>query len=382
MITKQEIIVTDEMKKKVLFINNSLGGGGAERILIDILRSFNYEMFNVDLVLISGTGVYMKSIPPQVNYLGSVYDQETDIYDFGSVKDRFDEMKESMEIRRLVKGNYDTIISYLEGYAARYHHHILDKASNNVSWVHVDLLMNHWSRLCYVSSQQEAAVYAKMDKVVFVSKDILDAFRMLFHYNKENLMVINNPIDKQRIIRSAEEYNVEKEVFSFIAVGRFFRQKRYDRMMHAVKILHDRGCDFCLDILGAGKLEPEIKELTCRLGIEQVVRFHGFVRNPYPHIKKADVMLLSSDAEGFPTVICEAMTLGVPVIGTNVSGTRDLIGDSEYGMLTDLSPESFADAMYQLYMNAEKRSHYAAKSLERAKSFSFEKEMQRIFSIL
>ena len=370
------------MKKKILFFNNSLGGGGAERILIDVLRNFDYKKFNVDLALISGTGVYMENIPPQVNYLGSVYDQRMDIYDFGSVKGRFDESKESMEIGRLVKGNYDTIISYLEGYAARYHQYILDKAPNNVSWVHVDLLMNHWSRLCFASNQQEASVYAMMDKVVFVSQGILDAFRQLFHYTKENLMVINNPIDKQRILRSVKEYNVEKEGFSFIAVGRFFRQKRYDRMMHAVKILHDRGCDFYLDILGAGKLEPEIKELACTLGIEQIVRFHGFVRNPYPYIKNADVMLLSSDAEGFPTVICEAMTLGVPVIGTDVSGTRDLLGNSEYGMLTDLTPESFADAMYQLYMDAEKRSHYAAKSLERAKTLSLEKEMQRIFSIL
>lgn len=376
------MLAIDEMKKKILFLNNSLGGGGAERILIDVLRNFDYERFNVDLALISGTGVYMENIPPQVNYLGSVYDQRMDIYDFGSVKGRFDELKESMEIGRLVEGNYDTIISYLEGYAARYHQYILDKAPNNVSWVHVDLLMNHWSRLCFASNQQEASVYAMMDKVVFVSQGILDAFRQLFHYTKENLMVINNPIDKQRILRSVKEYNVEKEGFSFIAVGRFFRQKRYDRMMHAVKILHNRGCDFHLDILGAGKLEPEIKELACTLGIEQIVRFHGFVRNPYPYIKNADVMLLSSDAEGFPTVICEAMTLGVPVIGTDIPGTRDLLGNSEYGMLTDLTPESFADAMCQLYMDAEKRSHYAAKSLERAKTLSLEKEMQRIFSIL
>lgn len=370
------------MKKKILFINNNLGGGGAERNLIDILRNFDYDRYDVDLALVSGTGVYMEDIPPQVNYLGSIYNQKIDIYDFSSAKLQFDALKETSEIEHLVKGNYDAIVSYLEGYSARYHQYIRHKALNNVSWIHTDLLVNHWSQNCYQSDDEEAAVYTLMNKVVFVSQSALEAFRCLFHYKKDNLIVINNPVDKKRIECFAKKQVFSKDVFSFIAVGRFFHEKRYDRMLQAVKILKCRGCVFRLDILGAGKLEAEMKKLACVLGVEKIVRFHGFVRNPYPYMKNAVVLLLSSDAEGFPTVICEAMILGVPVIGTDVAGIRDLLGNSEYGLLTDLTPESFADAMFLLYTDADKRNHYTAQSMKRAKSLSQEESMRHMYSIL
>lgn len=369
------------MKKKILFINNSLDGGGAERILIDILRNFDYDKYDVDLVLIYGVGIYMEDIPNQVNYLGAIYTAGSYIYDNEPIMWP-DWRNESRAIKQLVKGYYDTIVSFIEGYAARFHKYLLDQTSNNVSWVHIDLYVNHWSRECYKSDKEESDVYTLMDKVVFVSQSALEAFRRLFHYSKDNLIVINNPIDKKRITSLSTEQKMSKEDFSFVAVGRLCHQKRYDRMLKAAKILCDRGCNFSLNILGVGELENDIKDLACKLDLENRIHLLGFRRNPYPYIKNADVFLLSSDAEGYPTVVCEAMTLGVPVVGTNVTGTRDLLGNSEYGFLTDLSPESFAEAMYRLYTNAEECAHYAAKSLERSKTLSAEDAMQRIYTIL
>ena len=368
------------MKKKILFIMNSMDGGGAERILIDVLRNFDYDRYEVDLVLIYGVGVYMEDIPSQVNYLGAIYTEGSYIY--GNEPIIWSEWpNESRAIKQLVKGYYDTIVSFIEGYAARFHKYLLDQSSNNVSWVHIDLYVNHWSRECYKSDKEESEVYTLMDKVVFVSQSALEAFR-LFYYSKDNLIVINNPIDKKRITSLSTEQKMSKEDFSFVAVGRLCQQKRYDRMLKAAKIIYDRGCNFSLNILGVGELENEIKDLACELEIDDRIHLLGFKRNPYPYIKNADVFLLSSDAEGFPTVICEAMTLGVPVVGTNVTGTRDLLGNSEYGILTDLSPESFAEAMYLLYINTKERAYYADMSEERAKSLSVENAMRHIYSIL
>lgn len=370
------------MKKKILFIGNSLDGGGAERILIDILRNFDYNRYDVDLVLIYGVGVYMKDIPSNVNYLGAIYTGGTYIYENELPSVQSEWQNESSAIKQLVKGHYDTIVSFIEGFAARFHQYLLNQASKNVSWVHIDLYVNHWSQECYESDQEEAKVYTLMDKVVFVSQSALDAFRRLFQYTKDNLTVIHNPIDKERITRLSKEREIIREVFSFVAVGRLCHQKRYDRMLKASKVLHDRGCDFQLNILGAGDLESEIKDQIQNFGLEDKVKLHGFVYNPYLYMKNSDVFLLSSDAEGFPTVVCEAMTLGVPVIGTNVTGTRDLLGNSEYGLLTDLSPESFADAMYQMYSDKKLRAYFANMSLERAKSLSVDGAMHHIYSLL
>lgn len=376
------MLAIDEMKKKILFIMNSMDGGGAERILIDVLRNFDYDCYDVDLILIYGVGIYMKDIPSKVNYLGAIYTEGNYIYEGETLFFRLDRRSESIAIKQLAKDRYDTIVSFIEGYAARFHRYLLEHANQNVSWVHIDLIMNHWSQECYESDKEESEVYVLMDKVVFVSQSAQDAFCRLFHYTKDNLIVIHNPIDKKRILYLSKEKTISKDVFTFVAAGRFCPQKRYDRMLKASKILHDRGCDFRLNILGAGDLESEIKEQIQNLGLEGKVKLHGFVYNPYPYMKDADVFLLSSDAEGFPTVVCEAMTLGVPVIGTNVTGTRDLLGNSEYGLLTDLSPESFAEAMFRLYIDEAERTHYAIKSQERSKTLSMEDAMRRIYSIL
>lgn len=370
------------MKKRILFINNSLGGGGAERILIDILRNFDHSAFEINLMLIYGSGVYMNDIPSQVNYLGSIHPVGVDIKDYNVAKVIFTLPFEYVGINRLVTGHYDTIVSFLEGDAVRYHRYIRHKANKNISWIHIDFSANHWSKECFISDKREKSVYESMDKVIFVSKNALNAFRQVFKYSKDNLFVINNPIDKERIERLSLEFSVEKDKFTFVAVGRLVHQKRYDRMLRAVKILYDCGCEICLNIFGSGELENKLKDLARVLDIDDVVKFYGFVRNPYPYIKNADALLLSSDAEGFPTVICEAMTLGVPVIGTNVTGTNDLIGDSEYGLLTNLTPESFANAMYQFYQDTSLRIHFANMSLERAKCLSVERSMKQIYSIL
>ena len=75
------MLAIDEMKKKILFIMNSMDGGGAERILIDVLRNFDYDCYDVDLILIYGVGIYMKDIPSKVNYLGAIYTEGNYIYE-------------------------------------------------------------------------------------------------------------------------------------------------------------------------------------------------------------------------------------------------------------------------------------------------------------
>lgn len=369
-----------EMKKRILFINNSLEGGGAERILIDILRRFDYARYEVDLALIFGVGVYLKDIPSSVNYLGSIYVPPPGVFSYAWGKTYRCCVCESFYIHRLVKGRYDIIISFLEGYAARYHQYIKHKAAVNITWVHVDLYAHHWSEICYPSKEAEAKVYTSMEKVVFVSQGALDAFRRLFCYRGNNLVVINNPIDACRILRLSDEFNVLYDTFSFVSVGRLSYQKRYDRMLRAVKILVNRGCVFDLYILGCGELEDEIKMLALELDIEARVKFLGFLPNPYPYIKGANALLLSSDAEGFSTVACEAMILGTPVVGTNVTGIRDLLGESEYGLLSDLTPEAFAEAMYLMYSDPALRELYAVASREKAKCFS-QFDMDKIYAL-
>lgn len=368
--------------KKLLFIHGSLGGGGAERVLIDLLKNFDASKFSVDLLLIYERGVYLNEIPSHVNYIGSIYKEDRPFWKWFVARLHLGHLFEKHEIRQMIKVHYDTIVSFMENGPIKYHSFIIDKADNNVTWVHTDLLNNHYSRCSFMGLAHERRVYQLMDNIVFVSDTAKENFTKMFKIESVKLSVIHNPIDVKRIRDMAEEPIGPKQDFSICMVGRICPQKRYDRLVEAVRILIEKGCLFHVHVLGTGQDEESIKDLVRRYCLDSVFTFHGFCNNPYPFIKQADIFCLSSDIEGFPTVICEAMSLGTPVVATNIVGSRDLLGDNEYGILTDLSSESFANAIYQLYSSVELRKHYKMQSLERSKILGIDAAMNNIYKII
>lgn len=369
--------------KKILFIHSSLGGGGAERVLIDILENIDTDSFQVDLLLIYGTGVYMKDIPANINYIGCLYEKKRPFWKWFVARLHLGHLFECREIRRVMKGRYyDTIVSFMENGPLKYHGFITDKAQNNVSWVHTDLLNNHYSRCSFLSDNHEKKTYQKMNTIVFVSDTALKNFQKLFNLRNVNMKVIHNPIDAVRIQTRSLEESVPKIKFALCAVGRICPQKRYDRLLYAVKILYDKGCDITVNILGTGYMEAEIKKMCSSLNLDTIVNFLGFKENPYPYIKNSDVFCLSSDTEGYPTVVCEAIVLGVPVVATDIVGSRDIIGQNEYGLLTELTPESFADAIYSLYNDESLLGYYKRKASEKAKNFGISRAIKEINTVI
>lgn len=370
-------------KKNILIIHSSLGGGGAERVLIDILHHLDYTKYVIDLVLINGTGAYLQDIPNDVNYLGSVYNKGRSLIKRIISRINLSHLYEKREIKKLVCRKYDTIISFMEGIPLKYHGYVLNLARKNISWVHSDLHINHWSRFSFTGTKQELSLYQRMNKVVFVSESAKDGFEKLFSCNiSDRGVVIYNPIDKNRITKEAKAFDVEKTGLTIIAVGRICEQKRYDRLLKATKLLVDRGYDFTLKILGTGILKSEMKSLCHTLCLDSNVEFLGYVENPYPYIKNSDVLVLSSDVEGYPTVVCEAMTLGIPVVATNISGTLELTDNSIYGILTECSAEALADAMAQIMYDSKLRNDLSHKSLERSKTFNISNTMLQIEALL
>jgi glycosyltransferase involved in cell wall biosynthesis len=145
--------------------------------------------------------------------------------------------------------------------------------------------------------------------------------------------------------------------YRLLAAGRFVRKKGFDQLLHAAKLLADNKVDFRLDIAGDGLLRWPLKRLARRLGLSERVRFRGFV----PHdamsdlYAAADIFIMpcmvapSSDRDGLPTVILEALLHRVPVITTAVSGIPELIVDGLTGVLVnERDPAAIAAAVKRL----------------------------------
>ena len=164
--------------------------------------------------------------------------------------------------------------------------------------------------------------------------------------------------------------------------GRLSRQKRYDRALEAIKLLKDDGYDIELWILGGGELEITLKTLAKNLGLEHMCDFKGFVRPAYSYMRIADIFLNTSEAEGYPLVLCEALCLGLPVVATDITGANEILDKSKYGLLV---PENVWDIYRGLKAMIDDnllRSDYAFKASQRSNMFSVERVVSQIDAVL
>lgn len=370
------------MVKKVLFIMPTLEGGGAEKVLSDVLKYFDYSKYEVSLLLIRRTGIYLDSIPSPVKIY---FLDDFTVKPIRYVVNRYTyRLWEKYKLGKVLgKSRYDTIVSFMEGEALYYHSMITDRAERNVSWVHIDLFKNHWTGGFFKSLRDEIKAYHKMDEIVCVSKQARINFLKLFG-NDFRSTVIYNIIDKGNIVKKgSEQLNLDKGAqFTLCNVGRLSPQKRQDRLIEAVAILtHRYRLDVEVWILGTGGLEQQLRELAEKLGVAERVRFIGFRPNPYPYIKKSDVFVLSSDTEGYPLVVAEAICLGKPIVSTRITGPVEML-DGDVGVLTDLSADSLAFAINSLLTESGKAAEYSRKSLERSSIYEPTETMDEIYSVL
>ena len=164
-------------------------------------------------------------------------------------------------------------------------------------------------------------------------------------------------------------------------MGRLADQKRQERIVEIAKILNNRGCDIEYWILGTGPRERELKDLVHSEGLDNVVFFKGFQSNPYPYIKTADVFLLTSQTEGYPLVICEALCLGKAIVSTKVTGANELLS-GDVGFLCGYNSLELSDAIEKVYRNPELLSFYSKKAYVKSLDFDIEKTMNEIYTVI
>ena len=179
----------------------SLSGGGAEKVLIDVLKYTDYSKYDVDLCLIINRGVYLDEIPSFVNRKCVYCENDGLLYKLHFVLAKYFNIScfQLYRINRVVEQNYDVIISFMEGISVKFHSYVLNKGRTNVSWIHIDLLTKHYTNHYFYSFLEERSIYKRMDKIAFVSDDAKRGFVKLFNVDGQ-LTTIYNPIDRENIV--------------------------------------------------------------------------------------------------------------------------------------------------------------------------------------
>jgi len=375
--------------KKILFMIDSLNGGGAEKVLINILNRLDYNKFDITLFFIYGEGIYLKYVPENVKikYL-TLGNNTINNWNFGKkyiyklyrkILFTFVNLLKGFPVYKFIlKDKYDIEISFIEGLTCFYVANSTNKISRKISWIHTDL-----EKRRPLKSKQEIESLSTMDKIICVSHGSKDSVLNLYPHLEKKVQVIYNPIDKEEIIRKSNEIiEYKKKKITVITVGRLEYIKGHNILIQAHKELIDEGIDHDLIIIGEGSLHKEIEQRIEKDNLEGSVKLLGYIENPYPYIKASDIFVLPSRYEGFSLVIAEALILGKPVIATKCVGPTELL-DNKYGILIEPNDvDSLKLHLKQMILDEKTRQYYSNMSIKRSEIFDINCTMDSINLLL
>ncbi|MFR3271126.1 MAG: glycosyltransferase [Faecalimonas sp.] len=370
------------MKKKILFLINSLRDGGAEKILVDIVNHLDPNKYDIEVRLIYKRGVYFDRLNRNVKL--SFISGEIGTTHAKVVSRLLPILNSEMLHRIFIRGKYDIEVAFLEGYATK----IIagaPKGVKKIAWVHCDVTKTEWINGVYRTDAQFSDCYRKIDKTICVSKTVKEAFIERFG-EVTKLMVKYNPVDDKKIRELSQGKVIlqpNENKITLVSIGRMTYPKKFIRLLEAVNNLLKQGYRIELWILGDGEERNKLESFVKEQEIQDAVIFTGYLKNPYPYIRQADLYVCSSIYEGFSTAATEALVLGTPVLTTDVSGMREMLGDSEYGLITENDDLAFENGLRKLLDNPELLKYYRAMAQKRSSYFEMEnrlKEIEKLFN--
>lgn len=365
--------------KRLLISIDNLGGGGAEKVLINLLKNLNKTKYQITLLLLFNEGIHLTEVPKhvEIKYLFNIK---------GSLLRRiiykmFKYFPAEKIYKKFIKECYDIEIAFLEGSTTKLISGSNNPKSKKIAWVHTDFSNYHWTIHYYKNDDEEQRQYKKFDDIVFVSNDSQKGFEDTLNIH-ENLSVIYNPIDAEEIIAESKEEIIVNTKLTVISVGRLIKAKGYDRLIKVHSKLVNEGIDHDLILIGEGEEKESLLQLCKQLNVVNSVHFLGFQTNPYKYVNAADLYVSSSRAEGLPLVVAEALILGKPVLCTRCSGPVELLENGKYGMIVENSEKGLYEGIKNLTLNNEERKKYEKLSLERRSFFNINTIMAQIESLI
>ncbi len=368
---------------KVLFLINTLGGGGAERVLVNLVNNMDCSRFDITVKTMFNGGVNEKRLDPSIRY------ECKHAPLFRGIAKAFCLIPASWLYRYFVgHESYDVLVAYMHGAPTKVIVGCKDPRVKKVTWLHTGDPAHSTFFDFWFSKKKAFAAYASCDAVVGISQTVRDAFSAYTGIT-DNMTLVYNTNDTARIFEQSKAdaaLPFEKTRPLFCSVGRAVREKGYDRLIQAAVRLHQEGFDFDVVIVGDGDQLASLQQQVADAQASMYIHLLGFRDNPYPVMKAADAFVCSSRQEGFSTVIAEAMILGTPVISTEVSGVRETLGEHDkYGVVVPNSEEGVYDGLRRALQDPAFFATYREKALERAPFFSTEhtvKQAEDLFASL
>jgi glycosyltransferase involved in cell wall biosynthesis len=332
--------------KELLIMAKSLGGGGSEVALIELINALPEELYNITLVLLDSDNEYAYRLKKNVNIVQLTFNSSfakslVSMYAFpakvlkklsvNSFIAYYDFISNC--VTNVFEKTYDIAIDFY-GYGSFVTAFLATKihAKKKATWLHDE--KPYWMK----SVQKYLCEY---DKIYGVSQAVVDAFCREYPHYKDKAAVFYNVIDIEEIKRKSEQDEIIpfKESFSIVTVGRLTEQKGYDIAIKAASILKKRKINFAWYAIGGGRDEKKLKKLVEKYCLENQFVFLGRKKNPYPYMRQAQFFCLLSEFEGYGMVIEEAKILNKPIIITDTAA-REAVQNYENSIIVNNNEEA------------------------------------------
>ena len=358
----------------ILFITSNLGGGGAERALVNIINNLDRTIFTPYLALFKKQGVFLGELASDIQ----VYEIQPEEGNFltrnwirlHSIKQLYDQIKPKLIMSIKWQANEVLLI------AKKVWNFKVPVIINEQGAPQASLKDDPRRRLLWPIF---GWIYTWSDRIIVISEGIANELHQQMHIPSHKIVTISNPIQVNKTKENAINLQFKTSgTPAILAAGRLTPLKNYPLLLRAAAlVIQDKPID--VYILGEGSEKSNIEELSTQLGIREHIHLLGFQPNLHQYLSQADIFVLSSNHEGFGNVLVEAMDAGVPVVSTDCPyGPREILEDGKFGLLVPVNDaELLAQAIRKLLDDPDLHSHYAQEGQRRARDFSIDNILLR-----
>ena len=226
-------------------------------------------------------------------------------------------------------------------------------------------------------------------EIIAVSKGVQRDLVENFNIPEEKVSVIYNPYDIDLIKQNSLEKTEHRwlgnpDYKSVITVGSLEKSKNHALLIKAFKKVADKLSNARLIIIGEGTEQDMLRQLSSELDLTDHIDFTGELKNPFSNVSQADLFVLSSDTEGFPNVLVEAMICGCPVISTDCkSGPDEIIRNAQNGYLVPVGDiDSLSNTIVDVLQNNKLCTDLINKANETVRNFELSKIVQQYYQTL
>ncbi len=332
------------MKTKIRFFINTLRGGGAEKVLIDLVSCLDPEAYDVTVVSIVG-GIHENRIPQYIQYKKLVSCKR----EFWS---RFlyrllVKLPPRLFAGLFLRGSYDAEVAYLEGTPTKIVAAKRGKAKK-IAFVHCNVAKYDHIGGFYACKEDCLREYRSFSRVCFVSEQGLQGFEQVIG-SLDHACVVHNVLNIRELRRlelAEPSLRYETEGWKLVSVGRLVKEKAFERLLQIMADL-EKDTPAELWIIGEGDERGRLEDLIREKQIKNV-KLLGYQANPYPFTKQADLFICSSLSEGYSTAVTEAIALGVPVLTTDCAGMNEILESGRLGMIVDNHTEALREGLMRI----------------------------------